>query len=113
MASYVCIAIFAGVLSSFSQILLKKSADKKRKHIIYEYLNLNVILSYGITFLCIGLIIIAFRGIPYKLGSVLESLTYLYIMVLSNVFLKQKITKRKVFGNLLIIAGIVIFNVSL
>ena len=113
MAKYIGIVILSGVLSSFAQILLKKSARKKRSHIVFEYLNSNVVLSYGITLLCMGLMIIAFRGIPYKLGTVLEALSYFYIMVLSRVFLNEKTTSRKIYGNLLIFTGVVIFNINL
>ena len=37
-------------LTAISQILLKQSANKQYKSMLYEYLNWRVILSYGIFF---------------------------------------------------------------
>lgn len=112
MAKYFAIAIFSGLLSSFSQILLKKSSEKKKENIVAEYINTNVILAYGITAICMMLTIIAFKGIPYKYGSVLESLTYIYIMVLSKIFIGEKITKRRLIGNIIIVIGVIIFSIG-
>ncbi len=57
------------------------------------------------------LVIIAYRGMDYKLGAVLEALGYVYIMVWSKIFLKEKITRNKFLGNLLIIVGVTIFAI--
>jgi len=106
------IMIISGVLSSFSQVLLKKSAQTKKDSIVKEYLNAYVIAGYGITGLCMVLTMIAFMGIDLKYGAVLESLTYLYIMVLSRIFFGEKLTKKKVAGNLIIVAGVIIFSLG-
>lgn len=112
MAKYFAIAIFSGVLSSFSQILLKKSATEKKDNMVSEYLNIKVIFAYVIIFICMLLTIIAFKGIPYKYGAVLETLTYLYIMVLSNLIIGENITKNRLLGNILIIIGVLIFSLG-
>ena len=112
MIKYVAIALFSGLISSFSQILLKKSASKEKDSVIKEYLNWHVIIAYGITFSCMLMMIVAFRGMPYKYGSVLESLTYMYIMVFSRLFLNEKITQKKLIGNLMIVAGVIIFSLG-
>ena len=112
MAKYYIIAIISGMLSSFSQILLKKSALKEEQTIIRQYLNPYVIGGYAITAICMILMIVAFRGMPYKYGAVLESLTYLYIMVLSKIFIGEKLTKKKIAGNLIIVAGVIIFSLG-
>lgn len=48
-------------------------------------------------------------GVEYKNGPVIESLGYILIMILSYLFFKEKITKRKIIGNALILIGIVVF----
>lgn len=58
------------------------------------------------------LMILAFRGIPYKYGAVLESLTYIYILVLSKIFFGERLTKQKILGNLMIVAGVIIFSLG-
>lgn len=112
MVKYFAIAIISGILSSFSQILLKKSAEKKKSSIVGEYLNLYVIAGYAITVTCMFLMVIAYRGIPFKYGAVLESLVYLYIMILSRLFLKEKLTKKKIAGNVIIVIGVIIFSLG-
>jgi len=112
MAKYFAIMIFSGMLSSFSQVLLKKSSMTKRDSIVKEYINPYVIIGYMITALCMILAMIGYKGVPFKYGAVLESLTYLYIMVLSRIFLKEKLTRKRILGNIIIVAGVVVFGVS-
>ena len=112
MVKYVIIAVVSGVLSSFSQVLLKKSAQKKRQTVLKEYFNFHVIFGYAITLFCMLLTIIAYRGIPFKYGAVLESLVYLYIMILSRVFLNENFTKKKIIGNIIIVIGVIVFSLG-
>ncbi len=112
MIKYYLIALFSGMLSSFSQILLKKSAQKEKDSVIKEYLNPYVIGGYAITALCMVLTIVALKGMPFKYAAVLESLTYLYIMVLSKVLLGEKLTKKKILGNIIIVIGVIIFSLG-
>ncbi|MDR2337614.1 MAG: EamA family transporter [Deltaproteobacteria bacterium] len=104
--------LISGLLSSCAQILLKKSSQQKRAHIIYEFLNLKVIVAYLIIFACMLLVIVAFKSLSYKLGTILESISYLYILLLSRIFLNEKITRKKLLGNFLIIFGILVFNLK-
>lgn len=112
MIKYFAIAIFSGILSSFSQVLLKKSAEKEGKSVIGQYLNAYVIGGYAITITCMVLMIVAYRGIPLKYGAVLESLTYLYILVLSKIFLGEKLSRKKVAGNIIIVVGVIVFSLG-
>ena len=109
MVKYVMITVFSGILSAFSQILLKKSSNIEHDSIIKEYLNQYVIIGYGITFCCMLLMIVAYKGLPYKYGAILESLVYVYIMVLSRIFLKEKLSTKRVIGNLIIVSGVIVF----
>ena len=100
--------VASGFVASFSQVLLKKSAAKKYDNVIKEYLNPYVIIGYMMMVGTTVLTILAYRGIEYKNGPVIESLGYILIMILSF-FFKEPITKRKVFGNALILLGIIVF----
>jgi len=96
-------------VAAFSQLLLKKSANRSHENLIREYLNPYVIGGYGLLAVSMLLTIGAFRGLPYKNGPVIESLGYVLVMVLSGVFLKEKITLRKIAGTALILGGILVF----
>ena len=73
--------IFSGFLASVSQILLKKSADIPHTSRIREYLNPYVILGYG---------------------------GYACVLALRFV-LQEEVTRKKILGAALIIAGVVCF----
>lgn len=106
---YIFFILSSVILASFAQILLKKSAMKTYKSVIFEYLNPYVICGYGIMVVGMFLNVLAYRKVEYKNGPVIESLGFLFVMILSFFFFKEKITKKKLIGNLIILAGIVIF----
>ena len=108
---YVLILVFSVFVASCSQILLKIASGKEYKSIIREYLNVRVIVGYGMMFASTILTILAFKGLDYKNGPIIESVGYIFIMLLSRIFLKEKITLKKVIGNLLILVGIVVFYI--
>ena len=98
------------IISAFSQIILKKSAKKNYDSVIKEYLNPYVIVGYIMMFGATIFTILAYKfGLEYKSGPVIESLGYVLIMFLSLWFFGEKITKKKLLGNGLVILGIIIF----
>ena len=111
MTDYLCagIMIAAAFLSACSQILLKSSTHDEHKTPLSVYLNVKVILAYAIFALTLFMNIYAYTGIEYKFGSVLLSSAYLFTMLLSVVVLKDRLTWRCVAGNLLLMAGIVVY----
>lgn len=106
---YILILISASITAG-SQILLKVSANKTYKHIIFEYLNPNVIISYAGYVLVLVINVIIYTKIDYRFGVVINSLSIVLIMILSKIILKETMTKRKIVGNALIILGIACFT---
>lgn len=111
MIKYVLLLVSSVLVASISQIILKKSAGKEYKSIIREYLNVYVITGYGLMVISTILTILAFKGLDYKNGPIIESVGYLFVMILSRIFLKEKITKKKLLGNALILLGIVVYYI--
>ena len=102
----------AGVfISSVSQIILKKSAEKSYPNKIREYLNVRVIFAYIVFFAATLCSILAYTKIPLSFGPVLESSGYFFVAVLSYLFLKEKISVKKMFGLAVIIIGIIIYAI--
>ena len=99
----------AVAISSASQMLLKKAATKQYDSVIREYLNPWVICGYGMMIMSTLCVIYAYRGVEYKNGAIIESLGFFAIMLLSRIFFGEKITKRKLLGNLIIFLGILVF----
>jgi len=98
------------LLVSFSQVLLKKSADKKHKNLLREFLNFNVIFAYCMFFGSMILNIFVLKFLGLKDIQVYMSLSYLLVLLFSKLMLNEKITKKKVIGNLIIVFGIIVFN---
>jgi len=111
MIKYISIFLISVFIASFSQILLKISADKEHKNIVREYMNFYVIVGYGLLFLSTILTISAYKGLDYKNGPIIEAVGYVYVLILSRAILKERITRNKVIGNILIIIGILIFYI--
>lgn len=108
MISYILVFIISVCISSTSQILLKKAASKNYENKINEYLNIFVISGYGLLFLSTILTMYAYKNVELSVGAVIETIGYIIVAVLSYVFLKEKITKNKIIGIILIILGVII-----
>jgi len=107
---YVLIMVAGAFLTAISQLLLKQSANQKHKNFLAEYLNWRVIVSYGI-FACVLLAnTYAYTKVDMKYGSIIDTLAYVFVFFLSIFILKEKMTRKKLIGNLLIILGIIIYS---
>lgn len=100
------------LISSISQVMLKTSANKSYSDRIKEYLNPTVIIAYGLFFLSTLITVFAYKVVPLSLGPVLESTGYIFVAVLGVVLLKEKMSRRKLFGMILILAGIALFSLG-
>lgn len=115
MNSVIYIAIFIASVftSSVSQALLKKGANAtKDKSFLKQYLNPTIIIAYALFFICTLITVFCYRVLPLSLGMVLESLGYIFVTTISVVALKEKLTRRKILGNVLIVAGVIVFALA-
>ncbi|NUC18706.1 EamA family transporter [Bacillus mycoides] len=55
---------------------------------------------------------LALKGLALKQASALESLSYIIILIFSWYFLGEKITKRKIIGNIIIVIGVIIYCIQ-
>ena len=106
---YILLSISA-LISALSQILLKKSANHRHSGLLSEYLNPLVIVAYFLFFGVMLFNIYIFTLVEYKFGIVINSFSTIFVLILSNHLLNEKITSRKVIGNILIFLGIVVFS---
>ena len=110
MNNLVILMIFAAFLASVSQVLLKISAKREYSNIINEYLNGYVIIGYLLLIISMLVNVFAYDGVPYKLGPILNCTSYIFVILLSMVLLKEKIDKKRWIGIAFIILGLCIFN---
>ena len=91
MNNGVLIYLITPLISAISQLILKKAADNPKFTGIRAYLNLPVMRTLALT-----------------IASVLEASSYIYVMALSFFFLKEKISARRLIGNIVIVIGIIL-----
>lgn len=108
--SYIFIFLLSVFISAISQVLLKKSTQKKYEKKINEYLNPLVIFAYSLFFLSSLVTVFSYKHVPLSMGPILESTGYIFVSILSYFVLKEKISKRMITGMCLILFGIFIFN---
>lgn len=106
---YILIYLFSVFISSFAQILLKKSAMVKYPTPFREYFNKFVISGYTIFVFATGLTMIAYRGVELSFGPLLEASGFIFVAIFSSLFLKEKIKRNQIIGIFLIIFGIAVF----
>ena len=106
----VCLLLLSVFISSVSQIILKKAADKTYESTLKEYMNPMVIGAYGLFFCSVILTMLALKHVPLSMSPILEATGYIFVSVMGYIFLKERFSRRKLMGFALILAGIVIFN---
>lgn len=106
---HLIILLVSVLIASFSQILLKKGAEKTYDMWIREYLNGYVICGYGMMFVSMFLTIIAYEGMEFTNVQIVEATGYIMVLFFSYFFFREKITGRKLLGMLCIFAGIAVY----
>ena len=109
MHPYMLILFATTFFTAFSQVLMKQSAQIEHKNWIYEYLNWRVILAYGIAFSVLMVNTYAYTEVEIKYASIIDTFSYVNVMVFSYLILKEQFTRTQLIGNLIIIAGILVY----
>lgn len=108
---YVILFVLCVFTSSCAQILLKKGSLNNQSG-IKAYLNKYVISGYSIFLLMTVFSTFLYKKLDLSLGTALDSLGYIFIIVLSYAFLSEKLTKKKVFGIIVIALGVIIYAIG-
>ena len=102
-------AIIGAFVTALSQILLKTQANTTGgKGFFSKFLNIRVIVSYGLLFLTLAINQIALRYVPLSVMPCITSTSFIWVFVMGALILKEKVSPRKVLGVAIIIAGAVI-----
>ncbi len=106
---YVLLLLFSVFISAISQILLKKSALEKHSSWIREYLNVKVISAYFLFFCAVLIDLIALKFIPVSFVPVIETSSYIFIILFSRIIFQEKISIKQYLAIGLILTGILIY----
>ena len=102
-------AICGAFITALSQILLKTQANTTGgKGFFSKFLNVRVIVSYGLLFLTLAINQVALRYVPLSVMPCITSTSFVWVFVLGALILNEKISARKILGVAVIIAGVLI-----
>ena len=105
--------LFGVLISSLSQIMLKKAALKPYEKWYRQYLNPLVIGAYAIFFASTLTNVIALRVVPLTWEPIWNSAAHVFVVVLAYVFMGERPGRRKLLGLGAILAGIALFSLPL
>lgn len=106
------IVILSVFLASCAQMLLKQGARQQYDTWWRQYINGWVIGGYTIMLGAMLMNIFAMsRGVEVKEVSIIESMSYLFVPILSFIVFKERFTWRRVGAIAVIIIGIIVFFV--
>lgn len=105
---YMGLTLLSVFLASCTQVILKKSAMNEQLSGFSYFVNPATVTAYAIFFGCCVLTFYCLSHLPMITVNVLECSAYVYILFFDRFFFGKPITRRKIAGNLLIIAGIIV-----
>lgn len=101
--------VISGMMVAVSQLLLKLSANQDYKSFIKQFLNMKVFCGYGLLFSSMMVNMFAMRYMDYKFAPILSTISYVFVLIFSVLLLKERISKRKCIGTVMILVGIILF----
>jgi len=108
VSKYHVLFISAVIIAAFGQVALKMGAMRDRSF-WKQYFNPYVGLGYFLMLCSMGLVSVAYHGVPLKTGQILDSLGFIFVPMLSRVFFEERISSSRFWGFLLILVGIAVF----
>ena len=107
-----CVLIWlaAMLIAAVSQVLMKLSANRGYKSRIREYANFYLVAAYGLAVVSLFLTNLAFTKLDLKYSPVFQAIKYIFIWVLGVLILREHISKRRLLGITVILAGIIVFG---
>ncbi len=98
--------VFSSFISAVSQVMLKKAAMRKYGNRLGEYLNPLVIGAYAIFVLAALMTVYSYRVLEVSQGTLLETSGYIFVFIFDVMIFREKMTRKKILGTLLILGGI-------
>ena len=108
------LAIVATFMTSMAHICFKKFALQAGSisSLRLTAMIVNLYFLYGVSlfFLSVVLSFFVMMHMDYSVFYSLTALNYLFVLMLSKLYLKECLDKYKLIGNLIIVIGVVVYN---
>ena len=113
-ALYILLAIFIQFLVAYAQYHMKVGARKLApdKGLSYNIRNRNLILAIMLFLTTTILSVHVMRYMDFSIFYSFTALNYLFIMFFSWKILKERFDRLRIIGNVLVIIGVIIFNLK-
>ena len=113
MSKYYLILFLGALFTVIAQLLLKKGATFKSTNNFLEiFLNKYVIAGYFLFVTVTVLNLYAFKEVPLILMVVINPIVQIFVITFSVIIFKEGFNKRQIKGFILIILGIIFFNLN-
>jgi multidrug transporter EmrE-like cation transporter len=111
-AFLILLVIFIQFLVAYGQYNLKIGAKRLnfRKSISYNFKNWNIFIAALLFFAVTVLSVITMRFMEFSIFYSFTALNYLFMMFFSWKMLKENFDILRIIGNILVIIGVIIFN---
>lgn len=110
MIGYYLLLITMTLLGSFASFFLKKSTNTSGIKSFLSNMNFYVGGALYLTAAIINIYVLRF--LPYSVVLPLTSITYIWTMILSYFLLREKISKMKIYGVIMIIIGALLIGMN-
>lgn len=100
------------LITAFSHLLLKSGINRSDTY-LKSFFHLRTLAAYFFLGTASLLVVFAMKEIELGKVTVIASINYVLILLLSKAFLKEPINTRQLLGVLIIITGIAIYNAEL
>ena len=107
---YYALAVLTAVLASTGHINFKKFALKRKRFTLQNLTDRHFIVGVILFLASAACGVATLRGLDFSAFYSTTALNYIFISALSSIYLKERIDRAKIIGNLVVIAGILVYN---
>lgn len=105
---YSLLLIFSTLISSISQVFLKKSANRAYRKKIQEYLNPLVVFAYFLFVVSAIMTMVSYKVVTISVGAMLETSSYVFIFLFDRFLFRETASTKKYLAVVTIIIGVII-----
>ena len=102
------LGLLSVLIASFSQILLKKAAQKKQKNFLQKFLNIWVICGYILLLGSLFINTFVLRKLELKFLPCITATGFFWVLLFSRIFLGERPSKNKIIGIVMIFIGVIV-----
>lgn len=99
------------VLTSISQLLLKSGSGGGGRW-WQSFMRVHTLLGYGLLTLVTILMVFVMQRLELKFVTAVQAFIYVLVVIGARFVLKERLTKNRIVGLALILAGVVVFNLD-